>query len=194
MKITRTLTYGAAERTVEIELTPNEIQKAYEEYELRIDIEYVRNRLNRNMIPLRSLSEQEMENAIYEIASEKRRWQDKYDVDEGYAFEEAVKWFVAQLEKKSTKDAPHPDGDLLCDAANKQEAAVQGLVDALAIEAGTVLDASFVQSTIDFVENLLMTKKRSVNICRPWENEDGNICYSLAGERCAYCMKCKEEK
>ena len=91
MKIKRTI-HG---EEIEIELTQEEITEAYNEKEHYYDCEVVRGNLSSSCYEeFSSLSEEELEDAIHEIAYDKRHEQDKYGLDESDAVDVAREQYV----------------------------------------------------------------------------------------------------
>ena len=92
MKIKRTI-HG---EEVEIELTQEEIAEAYLHHEHYCDCEYVRSNLNSgcDAEAFETLTDEEWEAVVHEIAYEKRRQQDKFELDEWDAVEIAREQYI----------------------------------------------------------------------------------------------------
>jgi len=91
MKIKRTIQGEEAE----IELTQDEIAEAYLHHEHYYDCEYVRSNLNSGCYEeFEDLTGEELEAAVHEIAYEKRRQQDKYELDEWDAMDVALEQYI----------------------------------------------------------------------------------------------------
>lgn len=81
---------------------------------------------------------------------------------------------------------PLSDDDLLCEAGDTIDNAVQDLLNALSVTP-VEWDMSLIAQVKNAAESIL--KARNIPVCIPWENEDGHICYSLPNERCAHCPR-----
>lgn len=84
----------------------------------------------------------------------------------------------------------HPDDDLLCEAGDIIENAVYQAIQSLC-PVKLEWDMALIGPTADAIEAVL--KKHGKPTCRPWEDENQNICYSLEKERCAHCTRCKAQ-
>lgn len=79
---------------IKIALTQDELYRAYELYEHHLDVNYVEGRVNSDEDDrFEHLTDEQWENAVNEIAWEKRRQQDKYEYDEDAALDKALCWF-----------------------------------------------------------------------------------------------------
>lgn len=81
---------------------------------------------------------------------------------------------------------PMCDDDLLCEAGDVVDNAVQDLLNALSA-VPVEWDMSLIAQMKDAAEAVM--KSHGIPVCIPWEDEDQHICYSLADERCAYCPR-----
>jgi hypothetical protein len=80
----------------------------------------------------------------------------------------------------------HSDDDLLCEAGDRIDNAVHAALSSLCVNE-LDWDLSLIGPATEALEALLVA--RGIPTCHPWENENGNICYSLSEERCAHCPK-----
>lgn len=93
---------------VEIELTKEEIAEACNEQEHLIDCEMVRENLTCGWYnEFDDLSDEEFETAIDEIAYEKRRQQNKYELDDVDAVDVARKQYVETHFRQAGKEQEH---------------------------------------------------------------------------------------
>lgn len=81
---------------------------------------------------------------------------------------------------------PRPDQDLLCEASDRLNNAAFDLLCAMSANGQIEWDMQTIGSLLDSAESIL--KKANIPACFPWEDEDGNICYSNP-DRCAYCKR-----
>lgn len=91
MKICRTVN----DVQMEFELTNQELYLAFEEYEHRSDVEFVECEIaQREIEEFESLTDDQLNDAIRNIAYEKRRQQVKYNYDESAALDIAIRWYI----------------------------------------------------------------------------------------------------
>lgn len=80
---------------MEFELTNQELYLAFTEYEHRSDVEFVEGEFaQREIEEFESLTDDQLNDAIRNIAYEKRRQQVKYDYDESTALDIAIRWYI----------------------------------------------------------------------------------------------------
>lgn len=80
---------------------------------------------------------------------------------------------------------PHSDDDLLCQAGDTIDNAVFAAISALC-PVPLEWDINLIAEITDTIEAAL--GKRNLPACRPWEDEEQNICYSTS-DRCSYCKR-----
>lgn len=125
IRIRRSMANGLV---VEIELTETEVYRIFEHYEHHADMEYTYNELSqRQCEELMPLSAKQWADAVRNIAWEKRRQQDKYNFDEDYALDEALRWYIKtilpempkryfeiKLGKADDNNVANPNGCIYC--------------------------------------------------------------------------------
>ena len=81
---------------------------------------------------------------------------------------------------------PLSDDNLLCEAGDVIDNAAFDLLSALSSEK-LEWDMQIIGEVVNAVEGIL--KQFNIPCCRPWQNENEHICYSLPNERCAHCPR-----
>lgn len=81
---------------------------------------------------------------------------------------------------------PVSDDNLLCEAADAIDNAAHALLTVLSA-VPMEWNTSLIAKVVDAAEAIL--KAANIPACRPWEDEDQHICYSLPDERCAHCPR-----
>lgn len=91
------------------------------------------------------------------------------------------------MENTTNQICPHGDDNFLCAMGdyidNAVFAAIQTLV---APDKKLDWDMSLIAPVAQYIDDLLT--KRGINTCRPWQDDDENICYSTDGG-CSYCKR-----
>jgi hypothetical protein len=81
---------------------------------------------------------------------------------------------------------PVADDSLLNEADDVIDNAAFNLLSALSVDK-LRWNMALISELTDAAKAILATRK--INVCHPWEDEDGHICYSLKDNRCAYCPR-----
>jgi len=80
---------------------------------------------------------------------------------------------------------PKQDDTFLCDRGDDIDNAVYDAICALSPGKKPEWDMSFIGPAADML--VYVMQNHGLETCRPWQNEDEEICYSLQDERCEHC-------
>ena len=79
------------------------------------------------------------------------------------------------------------DDVLLCESGDRIDNAVFDAIVAIALDGKSLeWDMSLISEVSYFIEEILTA--RNIATCRPWQDENEQICYSTS-ERCKYCRR-----
>ncbi len=79
------------------------------------------------------------------------------------------------------------DEDMLCDVNGSIYDLVYRAIQALTDGDAPEWDMGLIAETTDAITDVM--EQHGIPVCYPWEDEEGNICYSDDDERCSHCTR-----